>query len=110
LAYQKALELAPNDPKVLQNAAWMMATCPDEYYRNPETALKTAQRAVEASEGSVTAHRLHVLGVAQAAAGDFAAAIASINDALELTSDPVLRRELSQHRALFQRKRPFVLP
>jgi len=109
-AYQKALELAPNDPKVLQNAAWMMATCPDEYYRNPETALKTAQRAVEASEGSVTAHRLHVLGVAQAATGDFAAAIASINAALELTSDPVLRRELSQHRALFQRKRPFVLP
>ena len=108
LAYQKALELTPNDPKVLQNAAWMMATCPDEYYRNPETALKTAQRAVEASEGAVTAHRLHVLGVAQAATGDFTTAVTTINDALQLTTDPVLRRELAQHRALFQRKKPYV--
>lgn len=110
IAYQKALDLAPNHPKILQNAAWMMATCPDEYYRNPETALKTAQRAVEASEGNATAHRLHVLGVAQAATGDFAAAIASINNALQLTSDPVLRKEMTQHRALFQRKQPYVQP
>ncbi len=110
IAYQRALELAPNHPKILQNAAWMMATCPDEYYRNPETALKTAQRAVEASEGNATVHRLHVLGVAQAATGDFAAAIASINNALQLTSDPVLRKELTQHRALFQRKQPYVQP
>ncbi|MFO0014881.1 MAG: tetratricopeptide repeat protein [Planctomycetota bacterium] len=110
LAYQKALQIAPNDPRILQNAAWMMATCPDEYYRNPEAALKTALRAVDASEGPVSAHRLHVLSVSQASTGDFASAIASINEALQLTSDPVLRQELSQHRALFQRKKPFVQP
>jgi tetratricopeptide (TPR) repeat protein len=110
VAYQKALQLSPDEPKILQNAAWMMATCPDEYYRNPETALKTAMRAVEAGNGPLSAHRLHVLSVAQAATGDFAAAIASINEALSLTSDPVLRQELSQHRALFQRKKPFIQP
>lgn len=108
MGYQKALQLAPDNPLILQNAAWMMATCPDEYYRDPETALKTATRAVETSEGPVSAHRLHVLSVAQAATGDFGSAIASINEALSLTSDPVLRQELTQHRALFQRKRPFV--
>jgi tetratricopeptide (TPR) repeat protein len=109
-AYQKALQFSPEDPRILQNAAWMMATCPDEYYRNPETALKTAQRAIDASKGGVTANRLRVLGVAQAAAGDFASAIATIDEALQSTTDPTLRSELSQHRALFQRKKPYVQP
>jgi tetratricopeptide (TPR) repeat protein len=109
-AYQQALKLDPDNPRALQNAAWMMATCPDEYFRNPETALKTAQRAMEASEGPVTAHRLHVLGVAQAAAGDFDSAVASLHEAIQLTSDPILRREIAQHRAMFQRKQAFVQP
>jgi tetratricopeptide (TPR) repeat protein len=109
-AYQKAMQLTPNDPRALQNAAWMMATCPDEYFRNPETALKTAMRAIEASEGEVNAHRLHVLSVAQAANGDFDSAVASINEAMQITTDPVLRKDLAQHRALFQRKKPFVQP
>jgi tetratricopeptide (TPR) repeat protein len=109
-AYQKALQLAPNDPKILQNAAWMMATCPEEYYRNPETALKTVLRAIDASEGMVSAHRLHILAVCQAANGDFESAVATINEALASTTEPALRQELAQHRALFQRKKPYVQP
>lgn len=109
-AYQKAMQLSPDDPRTLQNAAWMMATCPDEYYRNPEASLKTAQRAVEASGNQVTVHRLHVLGVSQAATGDFAAAVKTLNEAIQITSDPTLRREIAQHRALFQKKKPYVQP
>jgi hypothetical protein len=110
MAYQKALQLTPDDSRTLQNAAWMMATCPDEYYRNPETALKTAQRAMETSGDEPNVHRIHVLGVAQAASGDFSSAVATLNEAMQLTSDSILRREIAQHRALFQRKKPFVQP
>lgn len=107
-AYQKSLKLAPSNPQTLQNAAWMMATCPEDFYRNPEAAVKTAERAVRAAGNAPSASLLHVLGVSQASNGDFDTAIATLNEALQTTTDPSLRREIGEHRALFQRKRPFV--
>jgi len=107
-AYQKSLKLAPSNPQTLQNAAWMMATCPEDFYRNPEAAVKTAERAVRAAGSSPNASLLHVLGVAQASNGDFDSAVATLNEALQTTTDPSLRREIGEHRALFQRKRPLI--
>ena len=107
-AYQKSLKLAPSNPQTLQNAAWMMATCPEDFYRNPEAAVKTAERAVRAAGNAPSASLLHVLGVAQASHGDFDTAVTTLNEALQTTTDPSLRREIGEHRALFQRKRPFV--
>jgi Flp pilus assembly protein TadD len=109
-AYQKAMQQAPANPRTLQNAAWLMATCPEEFYRNPETALKTAERAIEVKDAPPGAHLLHVLGVAQAANGDFASAVSTLNEALQTTSNPSLRAEIAQHRALFQRQRVYVQP
>lgn len=107
-AYQKSLKLSPSNAQTLQNAAWMMATCPEDFYRNPEAAVKTAERAVRAAGNAPSASLLHVLGVTQASNGDFDTAIATLNEALQTTTDPSLRREIGEHRALFQRKRPFV--
>ncbi len=109
-AYQKAMKLAPTNPRSLQNAAWMMATCPDETYRDPDAALRTAQRAIDATEGEPGVHRLQVLGVSQAAAGDFASAIVTLDDAMKRTTDSGLRKEIAMQRALFQRKRPYLQP
>jgi len=46
-AYEKAIELRLNDPHVLNNLAWLYATCEDKSLRNPERALRLAKLAVE---------------------------------------------------------------
>jgi Zn-dependent protease with chaperone function len=44
-AYRSALELAPDNALVLNNYAWLLATCEDPAYRDPQLALKLARRA-----------------------------------------------------------------
>jgi tetratricopeptide (TPR) repeat protein len=109
-AYQKAMKADPKYVRALQNAAWMMATCPEDFYRDPDTAAKTAQKAIDESQGNPNAHMLHVLAMSQAAQGDFSKAINTINQAIQLTDEGALRSELSEHRALFQRKKTYRQP
>ncbi|MBR9987112.1 MAG: M48 family metalloprotease [Desulfosarcina sp.] len=44
-AYRTALDIDPHSAIVLNNYAWLLATCEDPAYRNPEQALELAQRA-----------------------------------------------------------------
>jgi tetratricopeptide (TPR) repeat protein len=44
-AYEKSLALQPDQPQVLNNLAWLLATCPDERLRDPVLALALARRA-----------------------------------------------------------------
>ena len=46
-AYEKNLELTPDDPNVLNNLAWLLVTVEDEQIRNPARALMLARRAAE---------------------------------------------------------------
>jgi len=46
-AYERALSLAPDNPQVLNNLAWLYATCEDTALRNPERALILARRAAD---------------------------------------------------------------
>ncbi|WP_028316972.1 M48 family metallopeptidase [Desulfatibacillum aliphaticivorans] len=48
-AYEKALQIHPDDAMALNNLAWTYATCEKEELRNPERALELALRAVEIS-------------------------------------------------------------
>ena len=100
----------PSYVRALQNAAWMMATCPEDFYRDPDAAAKTAQKAIDASRGNINAHLVHVLAMSQAAQGDFSNAINTINQAIQLTDEGPLRSELSQHRSLFQNKKAYRQP
>lgn len=108
-AYQRALQLDGSNARTLQNAAWMMATCPDEFYRNGEAAVRTANRAVQAASGT-NAQVLDVLAAAQAASGDFAGAQSTIAEALRSTANPNLRDELQLRAKLYQRKRAYMQP
>lgn len=109
-AYQKAIKADPNYVRALQNAAWMMATCPEDFYRDPDAAAKTAQKAIDACNGNLTGHLLDVLAMSQAAQGEFAKAINTINQAIQITDDGPLRSEFAEHRALFQKKKPYRQP
>lgn len=109
-AYQRAMQLDGKNARTFQNAAWMMATCPDEFYRNGESALETAQKAVELAAAPTSVHVLDVLAAAQAASGDFVSAEKTIGLALRSTTDTSLRSELQMRGRQYQRKRPYVQP
>lgn len=46
-AYEKNLQLTPDNPDVLNNLAWLLTTAADENVRNPARALMLARQAVE---------------------------------------------------------------
>lgn len=45
IAYEKSLALNPDDPNVLNNMAWLLATCRHSEIRNPEKAVRLAEKA-----------------------------------------------------------------
>ncbi|MDY6952855.1 MAG: tetratricopeptide repeat protein, partial [Thermodesulfobacteriota bacterium] len=45
VAYERAIQLAPQDPETLNNLAWIYATCEETRYRDPEKALVYAEKA-----------------------------------------------------------------
>ena len=51
-AYEKAIELRLHDPHVLNNLAWLYATCEVESLRNPERSLYLAKLAAEIQPSS----------------------------------------------------------
>ena len=109
-AYKRAMELDGQNFRTLQNAAWMMATCPDEVYRNGDFALETAQRAVQLASAPSSVHVLDVLAAAQAASGDYTSAQSTIAEALRSTTDASMRSELQMRAKQYQRKKPYVQP
>ncbi|MBW1895211.1 MAG: M48 family metalloprotease [Deltaproteobacteria bacterium] len=46
-AYEQSIALAPDNPQVLNNLAWLYATCEVERFRDPKKALKLAEKAAE---------------------------------------------------------------
>ena len=67
--YRSAVEAEPKLARAYQAAAWLMATCPDEHYRNNKLATEAARKAVELDGHDYRS--LETLAAAQANAGNF---------------------------------------
>jgi Zn-dependent protease with chaperone function len=80
-AYRRALDLAPDSAIVLNNYAWLLATCPDPTQRDPITALALARRAAAIEE---TPHVLDTLAESLFINGKTDQAIEVAERALEL--------------------------
>ncbi len=84
--YVAALQVNPDAPDVLNNLAWLLATCPDGRIRNGAQAVKYAERACE-----LTHHRETILAgtlaAAYAEAGRFAEAAATAQEACTLAAE-----------------------
>ena len=99
--FNQAVRLDPAFLEGYNNTAWLLATCPDENFRNGKRAVALATKACELSEWTIAAS-LDTLAAAHAEAGNFDMAIRYEKRAIELGShDRELRKGTQQRLALF---------
>ncbi|MFO7666267.1 MAG: M48 family metalloprotease [Desulfobacterales bacterium] len=80
-AYENALSIDPDNTRVLNNMAWLYATCEDESIRNASMAVALAKRTVNIEEKS---HFYDTLAESYYAAGEYNEAIEAGKKALAL--------------------------
>ena len=113
-AYRAALRADPRHRDAANKLAWLLAAAADAALRAPDEALQWAEVAVAATQRS-DASALDTLAVSQAAAGRFAEAIATLDEALALApGEPTesraseQRAQMLERRALFTAGRAYV--
>ena len=90
--YRRSIEIDGQSIMALSRAAWLMATCPVEDFRNEALALEAARQAVQL-EKEPHFRRLDVLAAALANAGLFDEAKQTVGKAVEqapVSERPVL--------------------
>jgi len=80
-SYEKGLLIAPDDSEILNNFAWLLATCEDETFRNPKKALILAKKANSLKKA---AHIKDTLAEAYFVNGYFNIAFSTEKEALSL--------------------------
>jgi predicted Zn-dependent protease len=83
-AYERSLALAPENPQVLNNLAWLYATSADETLRDPTRALALAQRAAHLDPSP---HVMDTLAECYFVNGDIDAAIRFARRALDTAKE-----------------------
>jgi Flp pilus assembly protein TadD len=94
-----------NQPDVLNNSAWLMATSPHDALRNGPLAVRLAMRAVQMTEEKQP-HILSTLAAALAETGDFDAAIAWAAKAEELTTGE-MRSQMHAELESYRQRKPW---
>jgi Zn-dependent protease with chaperone function len=83
-AYENALLLEPGNPVTLNNMAWLLATVPVRGLKDPERAVRLAEKAVALDRNPMY---LDTLAEAHYAAGNPNKALALIDEAIEKAVD-----------------------
>jgi Zn-dependent protease with chaperone function len=83
-AYERSLQLKPDNPHVLNNLAWLYATCEDKRFRDPERALMLAKAAAAISAAP---HILDTLAESYYLNGYYEEAIAAETRARDLARE-----------------------
>jgi len=94
---------------VLNDTAWLLATCPDARHRDGAEAVRLAERACQGTRYESTAY-LDTLGAAYAEAGDFSKAVETVEKAVKLAHSAGQRKLLADMQArldLYRRQRPY---
>ena len=82
-AYQKSIKFEPDNPRALNNLAWLYATCDDIRFRDSIKALELAQRAAELQKAP---HILDTLAESYYINGKYEEAVYAEKLALELVN------------------------
>jgi len=107
--YQKALQIKPDSPTVLNNLAWLLATCPDPHLRNGVQAVRYAERACELTHYGATP-LVSTLAASYAEAGRFDDAITAAQKACALAKaagEKDLLAENQELLALYRARQPY---
>jgi Flp pilus assembly protein TadD len=110
--FQKLLEIEPRNIQILNNLAWVLATCPEASLRNGADAVELADQANRLC-GDTNSTVLDTLAAAQAEVGRFPEAVATAQRALQLVcaqSDTARIRTLKARIELYQARSPFRDP
>ncbi len=99
----KAIEhfLSVGDEVSLGNVVWILSTCPEREYRNGERAIEIAKGLVESNKEAPTF--LDNLAAAYAETGDYKAAIATQQQAIEALKDPSQQSRISEFKGRLHR-------
>ena len=107
--YEAAVTAVPNHPYLLNNLAWVLATCPDATIRNGTRAVEFAQKAAQLSGGKDPV-LLGTLAAAYAETGQFTQAVATAQNALALATTQTNAPQVATLRArlkLYESGSPF---
>ncbi|MBX9789395.1 MAG: tetratricopeptide repeat protein [Pirellulales bacterium] len=103
--YRAAIRIDPKLGRAYQSAAWLMATCPREQYRNAQYALMAANKAIEL-DGEGDYRYLDTLAAAQANAGKFDEAKATEQRVVEM-APPDAVETYKERLALYEAGQPY---
>ncbi len=99
--YRAALRLKPDAPDILNNLAWLLATCPDDQVRNGAEAVQYAERACELTQNKQPV-TLGTLAAAYAEVGRFDEAVATAQKACDLATQQNETILLQKNQALIE--------
>lgn len=105
--YRESLQLNAKNSDLLNDAAWLMATCPDSAVRNGVQAVQYATEACQAAEVPI-AHRFGTLAAAYAETGEFEKAIEWQRKAVEIAPEGE-RDGYGERLKLYESGRPYRL-
>jgi tetratricopeptide (TPR) repeat protein len=88
--YREAVRLDAKLGRAYRGAAWLMATCPRDEMRHADAALRSAQKAIKL-DGNGDWTYLDALAAAQANAGQYDEAQATIEKALQMAPDSAVQ-------------------
>lgn len=103
--YDAALQSDPYHAATYRGVAWLLSTCPDARYRDPQKALEAASRAQRFGTANDPVV-LDTVAAAHASAGKFDSAINLARQAASL-SPPALRAEIEHRIDLYQARQPY---
>jgi tetratricopeptide (TPR) repeat protein len=103
--FEKALAIDANSVEARRSLAWLLATCPDPLYRNPDQALTVAEQAEKLAPDDYLT--LDVLAAAYASAGRFNDAVPLGKRALA-AAPPQMLPQLRERLAMYERGAPFI--
>jgi tetratricopeptide (TPR) repeat protein len=108
--YEEAQRRAPDDSEPLNGLAWVLATCPEDRWRDGKQAVAYATRACERSQW-IEANRLDTLAAALAEVGDFDGAVRRQEQAVARKFESASAQAEAEARLqLYREHKPYRLP
>jgi tetratricopeptide (TPR) repeat protein len=111
--YRQAVALDPRRGRAYQSAAWILATCPLDRYRNAELAVQAAEKALEL-DGRENLRYLDTAAAAYANAGQFEKACETLAQAIGMVqadrAAPAQAEMLRRRLEIYRRHQPYREP